>query len=54
MDYTTTSFSGGGGSSGPAVTKKPDGMTDQEAYQHIMAALGYVYPGPWVFTLDVK
>jgi hypothetical protein len=31
----------------------PDGMTQQEAYQRYLEALGYVHPGPWVFRFEV-
>jgi hypothetical protein len=54
INQTTFSSSGGGGGGGPAIAKKPDGMTDEEAYRQYMQALGYVYPGPWVFTIDIK
>jgi hypothetical protein len=53
LDYTTFSATGGGGG-GPLFPKKPEGMTDAEAYQKFMAALGYVYPGPWVFNLEIQ
>jgi hypothetical protein len=52
MDYTTSRGAGGGGG-GPIFTKKPEGMTDLAAYQEFMAALGYSYPGPWVFTIEI-
>jgi len=35
------------------LSKLPEGMDQQEAYQRYLEALGYLYPGPWVFTLDV-
>jgi hypothetical protein len=54
MDYTTSSSSGGGGGGGPVFKVKPEGMTDQEAYQMFIEALGYTVPGPWVFTFDVN
>ena len=44
----------GGGSSGPVYNKLPDGMTEQEAYQLFIEALGYIYPGPWEFTVEVN
>jgi hypothetical protein len=52
LDYTTSSVTGGG-SGGMTFPKKPEGMTDTEAYQQLMIALGYIYPGPWVFNLDI-
>jgi hypothetical protein len=54
MDYTTSSSAGGGGGGGPTFSKLPEGMDQQEAYQHYLNALGYIYPGPWVFTLDIQ
>jgi hypothetical protein len=53
MDYTTAS-SGGGGGGGPRFTKLPEGMSQETAYQHFLEALGYIKPGPWVFTFDVE
>jgi hypothetical protein len=44
----------GGGSSGPVYNKLPEGMTRQEAYQLFIEALGYIYPGPWEFTVEVN
>jgi hypothetical protein len=54
MDYTTSSSAGGGGGGGPIFSKLPEGMDQQEAYQRYLNALGYLYPGPWVFTLDFQ
>ena len=53
MIYTTVTGNGGGGA-GMRFTKKPDGMTDTEAYQKFIDALGYVHAGPWVFEVEVK
>lgn len=53
VDYTTShSNSGGGG--GPIFKTIPGGMTQQEAYQRYLEALGYVHTGPWVFTFEVQ
>lgn len=52
LDYSTYSAAGGGGGGGPTFTKLPEGMTQAEAYQKFMEALGYVYTGPWVFTIS--
>ena len=52
MSVTTSSGSGGGGG-GYTFTAKPDGMSDDEAYQKYLEALGYIYPGPWVFTVQL-
>ncbi len=54
MDFVVSSSASGGGGSGPVYHKKPVGMTDQEAFQHFLTALGYVKPGPWVFTFRVN
>jgi hypothetical protein len=53
MDYTTATFGGGGGG-GPRYNKLPDGMSEMEAYQRFMEALGYVHSGPWNFTFTVS
>jgi hypothetical protein len=37
-----------------SITKKPARMTDQEAFQHFLAALGFIQPGLWVFTFSVN
>jgi hypothetical protein len=52
LDYITSTTSGGGGG-GVRFPKKPEGMTDSEANQQLMVALGYIYPGPWVFNLEI-
>lgn len=54
MDFVVSSSASGGGGSRPVYHKKPAGMTDQEVFQHFLAALGYVHPGPWVFTFSVN
>lgn len=54
IDVSVTSSSGnGGGGGGWSVISKPEGMTDEEAYQKFKEALGYVYPGPWVMEILV-
>lgn len=45
---------GGGGISGPVYNKLPVGMTEMEAYQQLLEALGYFHEGPWVFTVEVN
>lgn len=52
LDYDTWVSGGGGG--GPLLTQLPEGIGQQEAYQRYLEALGYLYPGPWVFTLDIQ
>jgi hypothetical protein len=39
---------------GPVYHKLPAGMTEQEAFERFIEALGYIHPGPWEFTLDIK
>ena len=53
MDWVTSSGNGGGGG-GPVINKKPDGMTDEEVMRLFYEALGYYYPGPWTFTVEIK
>jgi hypothetical protein len=53
MNYNV-SWGVGGGGSGLQYTKKPAGMTDEEAYARFVAALGYLTPGPWVFTFPFQ
>jgi hypothetical protein len=53
MTYTTFTGNGGGGG-GPLFTKKPVGMDDARAYQKFIEALGYVYKGPWVITVNIN
>jgi hypothetical protein len=52
MDYVTFT-AGGGGGGGPVYKKLPEGMTQEEAYRRFMEALGYIYKGPWVFTIQI-
>ena len=53
VNYITVQGNGGGGA-GFDVKKKPDGMTDQQAYQKLIDALGYNRPGPWIFELEIN
>ena len=52
MSFFTSSGSGGGGG-GYTFNAKPEGMTDEEAYHKFMEALGFIYTGPWVFTVQI-
>jgi hypothetical protein len=52
MSFITSSGSGGGGG-GYTFNAKPAGMTDEEAYHKFMEALGFIQPGPWVFTVQI-
>jgi hypothetical protein len=53
IEYVTFTGNGGGGG-GPVIKKKPEGMTDDEAYRRFIEALGYVYKGPWVFNVEIQ
>jgi hypothetical protein len=53
MDWVTSSGNGGGGG-GPVINKKPEGMTDEQVMRLFFEALGYYYPGPWTFTVEIK
>jgi len=52
MDWVQVSGPGGGGS-GPVITQKPAGMEDGDVIRKFREALGYYYPGPWVFTVPL-
>jgi hypothetical protein len=45
--------SNGGGGGGWNILQRPDGMSDEQAYQLIKEALGYTFSGPWLFTLPL-
>jgi hypothetical protein len=53
MDWVTSSGNGGGGG-GPVINKKPEGMTDEQVMRVFYEALGYYYPGPWTFMMEIK
>jgi hypothetical protein len=54
MDWVTSSGNSGGGGAGPVITKKPEGMTDEEVMRRFYEVLGYYYPGPWSFVVSVN
>ena len=54
LDYSVSRSASGGGGGGPIYKKLPEGMDEQEAYQRFLEALGCLYPGSWVFTLDLQ
>lgn len=54
MDWKVETFSGGGGGAGPVYNKLPDGMTQAEAYQRFIEALGYIHQGAWEFTVNIN
>jgi len=53
MTYTVSRGVGGGGG-GWEYTKLPEGMTDEEAFDRFIEALGYRSPGPWTFTFPFQ
>jgi len=53
MDWVSSTGNGGGGA-GPEINKKPDGMSDDQVMRLFWDALGYYYPGPWLFTAQIK
>jgi hypothetical protein len=53
MDLVTSSGNGGGGG-GPVINSKPAGMTDDQVMQLFNEDMGYYYPGPWNFTVDIN
>jgi hypothetical protein len=53
MDWVTSSGNGGGGG-GPVINAKPAGMTDDQVMQLFNEAMGYYYPGPWIFTVNIN
>ena len=54
IGWQVISFPDGGGMSGPVYNKLPDGMSEQDAYKKFIHALGYIYEGPWEFSVEVK
>jgi hypothetical protein len=52
MRYYSMSGSSGGGS-GFTYDSLPQGMTQEEAYQKYIEALGYNYSGPWVLSMTI-
>jgi hypothetical protein len=53
MDWVTSSGNGGGGG-GPVINKKPQGMTDEQVLRLFYEEMGYYFPGPWTFTLELN
>lgn len=53
MDWWV-SHSSSGGSAGPVIVRKPEGMSDLEVIERFYAALGYYYEGPWEFQFTVE
>jgi len=53
MTYISMRGTGGGGSTWQ-YNRLPEGMTEEQAYNLLIDALGYRSPGPWTFTLEYK
>lgn len=53
MEWKVFDYGNGGGGSGPVYNKLPEGMTEEQGYQAFIEALGYVYKGPWEFTINI-
>ena len=51
MDRQVFDYGNGGGGSGPVYNKLPAGVTEEEAYQKFIEALGYIHQGPWEFII---
>lgn len=54
MEWQVFDYSNGGGGSGPVYNKLPEGMSEEEAYQKFIEALGYIHYGPWEFEINVN
>ena len=54
IDWQVNTSPSGGGSVGPVYNSLPAGMSQQEAYQKLLEALGYFHEGPWVINVNVK
>ena len=52
-EYVVEQSSNGGGGAEIQVTRKPEGMPEQEAYARVNAALEEHLDGPWAFTVSV-
>lgn len=52
MDWQIFDYGNGGGGSGPVYNQLPDGVSEEEAYQLFIEALGYIHYGPWEFTIN--
>lgn len=53
MDWQIFDYGNGGGGSGPVYNNLPSGMTEEEAFQKFVEALGYVHYGPWEFNINI-
>jgi hypothetical protein len=54
IDWEVNISPQGGGSVGPVYNKLPAGMSQQEAYERLLDALGYFHKGPWIIKVNVK
>lgn len=54
IDWQVNTSPEGGGSAGPVYNSLPSGMSQQEAYQRLLEALGYFHQGPWIIKVNLK
>ena len=53
ITYEIWESAGGGGGGGVQFIMLPLGMDWETANHKYLEALGYIYDGPWVFTIDL-
>ena len=53
MAYEVWESASGGGGGGVSFPTLPTGMDWDTAYHKYLEALGYIYPGPWIFTITI-
>lgn len=53
MDWQVSDYGNGGGGAGPIYNKLPASISEEEAFQKFMEALGYVHYGPWEFNIKI-
>ena len=54
IDWQVITSPQGGGSTGPVYNSLPPGMSQQEAYERLLEALGYFHKGPWIIKLKLE
>jgi len=54
MDQQVFDYGNGGGGSGPVYNKLPAGVNEEEAFQKLVEALGYIHYGPWEFNINIS
>lgn len=53
MTYISMRGTGGGGSTWQ-YNRLPEGMTEEQAFNLLIDALGYRFPGPWTFSFEYE